>query len=169
MPSDTKTLDVHNKIAIQRLIQTPASLGTIFKIPKRSTNMTNWNSTGMVYTASRSTDAAVAYNDKIVLKTLSTIEIALSKKYPIPEINTRLTCKEILSDISEHGLKENFIYPLSDGGIAIEFNKNDIKYLIEIYNDNEDVLSKNEPNSPIKAWDLDHKTLLQMISYELRK
>ncbi|RYX87077.1 hypothetical protein EON73_02110 [bacterium] len=59
-------------------------------------------------------------------------------------------------------LKDSF--PLYDGGIGLEFRKKDTTYLVELFNDGENVFSIEELGQPIKAWDLNHINLLKKVN-----
>jgi hypothetical protein len=167
MAIDAKNVEFYPMVN-QRIVHNTATFGNFFKLPKKANKIQIIVSDGPSYVQSGSTDAAMAYNSQSVLKILEAFNKSYEKNYPQPEIDIRIIGKEVICALSENNIKENFIYPLSEGGLAIEFTKQDTKYIVEIYNDNEDVLSKVEPGQPIKAWDLNHEQILAMLNSELK-
>lgn len=90
------------------------------------------------------------------------------KGYELPNKSIKIVYSDILSYLNYKEIPLKNSFPLSDGGVALDFRINSIKYLVELFNDNEDVFSIEEPHKPIKAWDLNHSKLLKKVIFEIK-
>jgi hypothetical protein len=70
----------------------------------------------------------------------------------------------ILSFFEAKNITPKLFYSLAEGGFVFDFKHKNIRYIIEVYNDNEDVLTVEESGQPIKAWDLNHPKLLKKMN-----
>lgn len=52
----------------------------------------------------------------------------------------------IISYLDSFNIKVDFINPIVEGGVMIEFNKNGIYHMFEIYNDGDIILLKRDGN-----------------------
>ncbi|WP_299289422.1 hypothetical protein [uncultured Mucilaginibacter sp.] len=97
-----------------------------------------------------------SYFDDLVYK-------ASIRDYILPNKSIKIVLSGILSFLKSKKISFKNLYALQEGGVALDFRVNNKKYLVELFNDNEDVFSIQEINQPIKAWDLNHSKLLKML------
>lgn len=57
----------------------------------------------------------------------------------------------------------DFIASSKDGGLFLRFSRPGVKYTIEVYNDNEDVLLISRDHQPMQAWDVSHTDLINKV------
>jgi hypothetical protein len=91
-----------------------------------------------------------------------------ANKYDIepPSDAVRNQTFKFLTKLNNYSLTADFINPSHDGGIIIEFKKEDNFCVLEIFNDQEVVfLIRN--NNTRKAWDLNHNNYESLVISEL--
>ena len=71
-----------------------------------------------------------------------------------------------LTRLNNYSLTADYINPSHDGGIIIEFTKDNIFSVLEIFNDNDVVFLMREDNSR-KVWDLNHSNYDAFVISEL--
>ena len=87
-------------------------------------------------------------------------------EYELPTENVKDCAVTLLSLFEVKHISGATILPLREGGIGFEFTKDQVYYNIQIDNEGDAVLYKEEPNQAPKGWDLNFQHLLRNLKTE---